>query len=122
MPPADGAAGPLVDAGAEKSPARRWPQGGSSRIPNWVYTDPEIFARELQRVFEGAGWLYVCLEAEIPNQGDFVRSRLGAKEVVAVRDPAGGVNVLLNRCAHRSAQFCSAARGTVKEFVCPYHQ
>ena len=88
MPPADGAAGPLIDAGAEKSPARRWPQGGTSRIPNWVYTDPEIFAREQQRVFEGAGWLYVCLEAEIPNPGDFVRSRLGTREVVAVRDPA----------------------------------
>ncbi len=122
MPPADGAAGPLIDTGAAKSPARRWPQGGASRIPNWVYTDPEIFAREQRRVFEGAGWLYVCLEAEIPNPGDFVRSRLGTREVVAVRDPDGAVNVLVNRCAHRSAQFCSAARGTAEEFVCPYHQ
>ncbi len=122
MMPAVGAAGALIEAVAEKSPGRRWPQDGSSRIPNWVYTDPEIFAREQERVFEGAGWLYVCLEAEIPNPGDFVRSRLGAKEVVTVRDPAGAVNVLVNRCAHRSAQFCSAARGTAKEFVCPYHQ
>jgi salicylate 5-hydroxylase large subunit len=102
--------------------ARRWPEAGSSRIPNWVYTDPEIFAREQERVFEGPGWLYVCLEAEIPEPGDFTRSRLGTKEVVAVRDAAGEVNVLVNRCAHRSAQFCSVSRGTVKEFVCPYHQ
>ena len=101
---------------------RRWSGAGSSRIPNWVYTDPEIFAREQERIFEGPGWLYVCLEAEIPKSGDFQRCRLGTKEVVAVRDADGAVNVLVNRCAHRSAQFCSVNRGMAKEFVCPYHQ
>jgi salicylate 5-hydroxylase large subunit len=119
MPSADG---PLIDTGAGTLSGRRWPDAGASRIPNWIYTDPEIFAREQQRVFQGPGWLYVCLEAEIAKPGDFIRSRLGAKEVVAVRDAAGEVKILVNRCAHRSAQFCSAARGTAKEFVCPYHQ
>jgi hypothetical protein len=64
MPSADGAAAYVVEANAETS-GRRWPEAGCSRIPNWVYTDPEIFAREQQRIFEGAGWLYICLEAEI---------------------------------------------------------
>jgi salicylate 5-hydroxylase large subunit len=102
--------------------ARQWPTAGPSRVPNWVYTDPDIFAREQERIFGGPNWLYVCLDAEIPNPGDFTRSRLGAREVVAVRGPDGAVNVLVNRCAHRSMQFCSANRGTVKEFTCPYHQ
>jgi salicylate 5-hydroxylase large subunit len=39
-----------------------------------------------------------------------------------VRDAGGEVNVLVNRCAHRGAQFCNMSRGTAKEFVCPYHQ
>ena len=104
------------------SPSRAWPEAASSRVPNWVYTDPAIFAREQQRIFAGPGWLYVCLEAEIPNAGDFKRSQLGSRDVVAVRAAAGEINVLVNRCAHRSMQFCSAARGSVKEFVCPYHQ
>ncbi|HEY3909269.1 MAG TPA: aromatic ring-hydroxylating dioxygenase subunit alpha [Stellaceae bacterium] len=103
-------------------PEWRWPDAGSSRIPNWVYTDPELFAREEERVFAGQSWLYVCLEAEIPKPGDFKRSRLGTREIVAARDAAGEISVLVNRCAHRSAQFCSAARGSAKEFVCPYHQ
>jgi salicylate 5-hydroxylase large subunit len=30
--------------------------------------------------------------------------------------------VLLNSCAHRSMQVCSANRGSAKEFICPYHQ
>ncbi|HML11516.1 MAG TPA: aromatic ring-hydroxylating dioxygenase subunit alpha [Stellaceae bacterium] len=101
---------------------RRWPEAGESRVPNWIYTDPEIFAREQERIFEGPNWLYVCLEAEIPNPGDFTRSRLGAREVVAVRGQDGQVRVLLNSCAHRSMRFCSANRGSVTEFVCPYHQ
>ena len=56
--------------------------------------------------FRGPSWLYACLEAEIPNPGDFKRSRLGAREVVAVRNRDGAINVLVNRCAHRSMQFC----------------
>jgi salicylate 5-hydroxylase large subunit len=101
---------------------RHWPENGRAAIPNWVYTDPEIFAREQERIFSGPSWLFACLEAEIPNPGDFKRSRLGTREVVAVRDAAGEINVLVNRCAHRSMQFCSANRGSAKEFVCPYHQ
>lgn len=89
MPSADGALGPPIEAGPRRSAGRNWPDQGSSRIPNWVYTDPEIFAREQQRIFAGASWLYVCLETEIANPGDFKRSRLGATEVVAVRDGDG---------------------------------
>jgi salicylate 5-hydroxylase large subunit len=101
---------------------RAWPNQRWSRIPNWVYTDPAVFQREQERIFEGPSWLYVCLEAEIPGPGDFKRSQLGTKPVVAVRDGGGMVNVLLNRCAHRSAQFCNANAGNAKELVCPYHQ
>ena len=90
---------------------RQWPDDGCSRVPNWVYTDPEIFARESDRIFGANDWLYVCLEAEIPNPGDFKRSQLGTREVVAVRGSDGGINVLVNRCAHRSMQVCTANRG-----------
>jgi salicylate 5-hydroxylase large subunit len=101
---------------------REWPQEGVSRVPNWVYTDPEIFALERDRIFGANDWLYVCLEAEIPNPGNFKRSQLGTRDVLAVRGTNGEINVLHNRCAHRSMQVCAAARGSVKEFVCPYHQ
>jgi phenylpropionate dioxygenase-like ring-hydroxylating dioxygenase large terminal subunit len=48
--------------------ARRWPDGGAVRIPNWVYTDPDIFAQELERIFAGPSWLYTCLEARVSWQ------------------------------------------------------
>ena len=112
----------MADGGAAGAHVSwRWPEK-AARVPNWVYTDPDIFAREQEQIFSGPSWLYTCLEAEIPNPGDFKRSRLGAREVVAVRNRDGAINVLVNRCAHRSMQFCMQNRGTVKEFVCPYHQ
>ncbi len=99
----------------------RWPED-ESRIPDWVYTDETIYAREVERIFHGRTWNYVALEAEIPEAGDFVRSNVGPTPVVVARGADGAVNVFENRCAHRAAEFCRAARGNAKEFVCPYHQ
>ena len=114
----------MDDSALERSnrPPRAWPEEGLSRIPYWVYTDPDIYRAEQQRIFCGPSWAYVALEAEIPAPGDFVRSFVGEKPVVVVRDETGGVNVLLNRCAHRGVEFCQTAFGNAKEFMCPYHQ
>ena len=99
-----------------------WPEAGLSRIPDWVYTSQEIYEREVERIFHGRSWNYIALEAEIPNPGDFKRSFVGPTPVVVARDQDGSVHVFENRCAHRGAEFCRPYRGTVKEFVCPYHQ
>jgi len=64
----------------------------------------------------------VALEAEIPTTGDFKRSVIGDRAVVVVRDDAGGVSVVENRCAHRGVQFCQPHLGHATEFMCPYHQ
>jgi len=101
---------------------RRWPSDGLTRVPFWVYTDPALYAREQERIFGGASWCYVGLTAEIPGPGDFKRTFIGEKPVVLVRDADGVLHVVANRCAHRGVQFCRTDFGTVKEFVCPYHQ
>jgi salicylate 5-hydroxylase large subunit len=101
---------------------RPWPAQGVTRVPFWVYTDPDVYAREQERIFAGRSWCFVALAAEIPNPGDFKRSFVGDKPVVVVRDGAGAINVLVNRCAHRGLRFCRTDFGTVKEFMCPYHQ
>ena len=101
---------------------RRWPEGGITRVPFWVYTDPDIYRLEQERIFAGKSWNYVALEVEIPGPGDFKRSFVGDRPVVVVRDDEGGVNVVVNRCAHRGVQFCKNQRGNAKEFTCPYHQ
>jgi salicylate 5-hydroxylase large subunit len=99
-----------------------WPEAGASRVPYRTYADPELHAEELRRFFYRDHWCYVCLSAEIPEAGDFRRSWVGERQVIAVRDSDGTVSVLENRCAHRGAQFCQRDHGRVTELVCPYHQ
>ena len=99
-----------------------WPEEGASRIPDWVYTDPAIYRREVERIFHGRTWNYVALEAEIPNPGDYIRSNVGPTPVVVARAADGAIHVMENRCAHRAAEFCRELAGNAREFVCPYHQ
>ncbi|SLN13038.1 aromatic ring-hydroxylating dioxygenase subunit alpha [Oceanibacterium hippocampi] len=108
----------LVDKSAE----RRWPAEGFTRIPYWVYTDQDVFDREMERLFWGASWCFVGLSCEIPNPGDFKRSWVGTRQVVVTRDKDGVANVLENRCAHKGALVCWQDRGTAKDLICPYHQ
>lgn len=102
--------------------ARKWPKEGVCRIPYWVYTDPEIYKREMDLIFGGASYNYIGLECEIPNPGDYRRTFVGDKPVVFVRDKDSKVNVVANRCAHRGTKFCYAEHGNASEFICPYHQ
>ncbi len=101
---------------------RPWPAEETSRVPFWIYSDPEIYRLEQERIFGGSAWSYVALEAEIAHPGDFKRTEIGDKPVVVVRDETGEINVVVNRCAHRGVAFCQHATGNAKRFVCPYHQ
>ena len=56
---------------------RTWPGNGTHQVPYWVYTDPDIYAGELRKVFGGKSWNYVGLEAEIPEPGNFKRTKVG---------------------------------------------
>src|SRR4051812_43443114 len=105
-----------MDGSAAKATSRGWPEEGPSRVPSWVYSDPDIFVREQERIFGGRGWSYLCLEAELPQQGDFKRSQIGTKSVVAVRGEGGEIAAFVNRCAHRGVQLCREAQGRAKEF------
>ena len=111
-------------------PLSRWRTPGSSRVPFWAYTDPQLYRRELDRIFYGPHWCYVGLEAEIPNVGDFRLTAIGERQVILVRDRVAprdrgtdhGIRVVENRCAHRGVRFCQQPHGNARSFVCPYHQ
>jgi anthranilate 1,2-dioxygenase large subunit len=99
-----------------------WPKDDLQLIPDWIYTSPEIYAREIERIFHGRAWNFVALEAELPEPGSFKRSFVGPTPVVVARDQDGAIRVFENRCAHRGAELCRPYQGRVNEFVCPYHQ
>ncbi len=107
---------------ASRPEGRQWPEEGHTRIPYWVYTDPDIHRKEMDVIFGGATWNYVALDCEVPESGTFKRSWIGDKPVLVVRDEDGGISVVENRCAHKGAQIAWSNKGKVKDLTCPYHQ
>ena len=33
--------------------SREWPEAGVSRVPYWIYSDPEVYAEEQKLIFQG---------------------------------------------------------------------
>ena len=99
-----------------------WPQEGWTRVPFWIYTDPEIYQRELETFFYGSSWNYVALDCEVPEPGHYKRSWIGERQVVVVRGKDDAIHVWENRCAHRGSRVCWQNKGRVDSFTCPYHQ
>jgi phenylpropionate dioxygenase-like ring-hydroxylating dioxygenase large terminal subunit len=90
------------------------------RVHGSLYTDPEIFAEELERIWYRT-WVFVGHESEVAQPGDYVRTSIGMQDVIMTRGADGQVHLLLNRCAHRGNLVCEAGRGNSRSFRCPYH-
>ncbi len=98
----------------------------AARRPGWslaqaFYTDAEFFAHDLAGIFY-RHWLFAGLECELAEPGAYLRVDVGPSAVIVVRDQAGALHAFHNVCRHRGSALCDAPRGTVRSFVCPYHQ
>jgi anthranilate 1,2-dioxygenase large subunit/terephthalate 1,2-dioxygenase oxygenase component alpha subunit len=101
---------------------RAWPEDTLSRVPYWVYQDEANYDDEKRRLFEGPTWNFVCLEADIPNKGDYRTTHVGTMPVIVVRAADGAINAFENRCAHRGALIAFDDGGNVENnFKCIYH-
>ena len=100
---------------------RVWPSEGLTRVPYWIYQDENVYAREQERIYRGATWNFLGLEAELRDAGDFKTTFVGDMPVVVTRDERGALNCFENRCAHRGALLCLKDRGSAKEIACVYH-
>src|SRR5215813_11907796 len=90
------------------------------RVNRRLYTDPDIFELELERIF-GTAWIYVGHESQVKNSGDFVATRIGRKPLLLVRDADGNIQLLHNQCAHRGSMVIASSSGHTDEFRCCYH-
>jgi phenylpropionate dioxygenase-like ring-hydroxylating dioxygenase large terminal subunit len=86
-----------------------------------VYTDPDIFALEMDRIF-GRAWIYLAHDSEVKAPGDYVVRHIGVQAVVLTRGADGAVRAIFNRCTHRGATLCAFDRGSAPHgHKCPYH-
>ncbi|GLX02876.1 aromatic ring-hydroxylating dioxygenase subunit alpha [Microtetraspora sp. NBRC 16547] len=90
------------------------------RVHGSLYTDPGVFAEELERIWYRT-WVCVGHVSEVARPGDYVRKAVGTQDVIMTRSADGEVSLLLNRCAHRGNLVCEDARGNSSSFRCPYH-
>lgn len=99
-----------------------WPAPDFSRVPFSIYHEPEIYEREQALIFRGPTWNYLGLEAELPNPGDFMATRLGDTPILVNRDGDGAIHAFVNRCMHRGAELRRETCGNARTHVCVYHQ
>ena len=90
------------------------------RVHGSVYTDPAIFAAELEKIWFRS-WVYVGHESEVPKANDFVMKSIGPEPVIMTRDREKRIHLLHNRCPHRGNRVCVKEKGNAGSFTCPYH-
>jgi Rieske 2Fe-2S family protein len=90
-------------------------------LPARYYTDPAIFAREMERFFFRM-WICAGRATEIPNPGDFfVRDAMG-ESIVITRGEDMRVRAFYNTCRHRGTKYCEEDLGHFTGRIqCPYH-
>jgi phenylpropionate dioxygenase-like ring-hydroxylating dioxygenase large terminal subunit len=99
----------------------QWHGPGFTRVPFDIYTDAATLQQEQERIFRGATWNYLCLEAELPEGGSYRTTFAGDTPVVVVKDDDGEVYAFENRCAHRGALIALEKSGRADNFQCVYH-
>ena len=108
-------AGLALDALVDDRPA-----AGVFRVHRSVFTDPAVFALELERIFEST-WVYVALDSELARPHDFITRQVGRQPVLLTRDAEGRLRGFLNTCRHKGTLLCAQRAGTARFHTCPYH-
>ena len=90
------------------------------RVHRRVYTDPDIFELEMDRIF-GRAWLFVGHASQVREPGDYITTDLGRQPMIMTRHHDGSVRVLFNRCTHRGAKVVNERCGHSNRLVCCYH-
>jgi phenylpropionate dioxygenase-like ring-hydroxylating dioxygenase large terminal subunit len=91
------------------------------RVHRRVYTDQQIFEREMTQIFERV-WVYCGHETQVPRPGDYHTLAIGRNPMFMMRGKDMQIHVLHNRCPHRGVQLCGNQKGNVGgALVCSYH-
>ncbi len=85
------------------------------------YSDPDILAREWERIFYRS-WLCAGREERLADAGTYLTLPVGDESVLVVRDTRGTLRAFYNVCRHRGARLCDGEEGRLKGALrCGYH-
>mgnify|MGYP001185425345 CR=1 FL=1 len=106
------------DARSEEIAETRRGLHEARHLPGYIYTSPEIFAEEKERIFM-VDWLCMARVEEFPNLGDYKTFDVMGDPIAIARGP-DGLSAFSNICAHRGVEVFQG-QGNGKSFSCPYH-
>jgi len=88
-------------------------------LPAALYTDPEIFTLEKERIFRRT-WQVVGHASQVASPGDYFTAELIGEPLLIVRDNDGQLRGFYNVCRHRAGPPAEGC-GSRKLFRCGYH-
>ena len=91
----------------------------SLTFPARWYSDPDIYAFELENIFTRS-WQYAGPLAKLTNPGDHIICQVAHIPVVVTRDLEGELHAFLNICRHR-AYPVAVEDGNRRTLQCRYH-
>ncbi len=90
-------------------------------LPGRYFTDPAIFADELEKIFYNR-WLCAGREEQLARPGAYFLCEIGRESIIVLRDRAGTVRAFYNVCRHRGTRLCEEHQGQLGGTIqCPYH-
>ena len=90
-------------------------------LPREYYVDADVYRADLDAVWRRF-WLFAGHSCEAAEPGAYFLLDLGDDSLVVVRGEDGVLRALHNVCRHRGSRICDEPSGSVRRFVCPYHQ
>lgn len=84
------------------------------------YTDPEIFRRDVERIFLRQ-WVFAGHVSRVRHPGDYFLFQIAGESIIVIRDRDAQVHALYNVCRHRGSRICLEPSGSARALVCPYH-
>jgi methanesulfonate monooxygenase large subunit len=86
-----------------------------------LYTDPQIFREEQERIFERT-WIIACHESEIPSAHDYRTFRHPAgRNLIVIRGDDGEARAFYNVCPHRGNTILHDPAGNARSLTCIFH-
>ncbi len=94
---------------------------GQHTLSQAMYTSPEHFALERERVF-ARRWLLALRESDLPQPRDYRIVELHGESILVLRDASGELRAFFNLCRHRGTRLCDKPSGKLGPLIqCPYH-
>ena len=84
------------------------------------YASDAVFKADMEQIISRK-WLLAGHVSRIPDKGDYFLFRVGAEQIIVIRENENSVRAFYNVCRHRGSTICQAETGNAAKLVCPYH-